>query len=199
MTERLSADEDEYEDDPVFCVRCDGDGTMSDRGIQYWQQYGQWQQTEHSGPMRRFRQSCQETNMPMIGKYSQSKYLKGSDFPQPALVTIDRCTEENVAKENEQKRIRCILYFAELEKGLAMNKTNLVRVAKITGSENTDDWPGHKVVIYYDEDVEMGGEIVGGLRVRAPKQVAKQVSKPAISRKEAMDAITGMEDDSVPF
>ena len=131
-----------------------------------------------------------------IGKFSSSKYLKGTDFEQPKLLTIDHVAAENVARQDEPKRERAILYFTELEKGMVANKTNLVRCAKIFDSEDTDDWNGKKLVVFFDEDVEMGGDIVGGLRVRAPKQVAKTATRQEpVSRKEAMDAVTGLDDD----
>jgi len=127
-----------------------------------------------------------------IGTFSQSKYLKQSDTDENGfLATITKVEAENVAKQGEEKKIRCIVYFREQEKGMVFNKTNLNRAAKICGSEDTDNWIGKKVVVFLDPDVEMGGEIVGGLRVRAPK-------KPAAEPKQPVGSIADMEND-VPF
>lgn len=104
-----------------------------------------------------------------ITELTSSKFLKGSDFEEPALCTIKDVTKENVAKPNEPKKERGVMYFEEYEKGLVMNATNLKRAAAALGSEDTDDWLGKKIVVYYDENVEFGGDIVGGVRLRAPK------------------------------
>lgn len=168
---------------------------MNDGGIQYWQQSGQYEQEQQTAPggSRYCHIAYRQGDIMHIGKFSQSKYLKGSDFDQPKLLTIDHISAENVARDNEAKRERAIIYFVEMKKGMVANKTNLVRCAKIFGSEDTDDWSGKRVVVYFDEDVEMSGEIVGGLRVRAPEQVAKR--NPVQSRQEAMRAVTDLDDD----
>src|SRR5690242_19998521 len=64
-----------------------------------------------------------------IGELTTSKFLKGSDFPKPALCTIGNVTKENVAKPNEPKKERGVMYFEEHEKGLVLNATNLKRAA----------------------------------------------------------------------
>jgi hypothetical protein len=107
-----------------------------------------------------------------IGELTQSKFLKGSDFPKPALCTIGNVVKENVAKPNEEKKERGVMYFAEFEKGLVLNATNLKRTAAALGSEDTDDWIGKKIVVYYDENVEFGGDLVGGIRLRAVRKAA---------------------------
>jgi hypothetical protein len=76
---------------------------------------------------------------------------------------------QNVALPNEPNKERAVIHFSELEKGMVLNKTNLKRIAYATGSDETDDWAGKQIVLYTDPDVEFGGEIVGGLRVRKPK------------------------------
>ena len=55
--------------------------------------------------------------------------------------------------------------FAELEKPLILNATNIRRLAAIFGTTNTRQWKG-QVTLYVDENVEFGGKPVGGIRVR---------------------------------
>jgi hypothetical protein len=112
-----------------------------------------------------------------IGELTPSKYLKKDDFPQPRLLTVRDVTKENVALPNQPKKERGVMYFQELEKGMVFNTTNLNRAVKALGSDDTDDWKGKKLVVYFDENVEFGGEMVGGLRVRA----AKAQPKPSVS------------------
>ena len=114
---------------------------------------------------------------------TSSKYLKKEDFPQPALVTIKDVRKENVALPSQPKKERGVIYFNEYDKGMVLNSTNLKRAEKAAGSDDTQDWVGKKLVVYVDEEVEFGGEIVGGLRVRAPKPQGK----PKRSFEEEMD------------
>mgnify|MGYP000107731727 CR=1 FL=1 len=45
------------------------------------------------------------------------------------------------------------------------------RMAKALG-DDTDDWLGNSVTLYVDPDIEFGGNVVGGLRVKAAKSPA---------------------------
>lgn len=94
-----------------------------------------------------------------------SKYLKQSDVTPPKIVTIASMKQENLAKDTEPKKLRWTLLFEELDKPLVLNKTNIKRCAKVCGSEETDEWVGKKIKLYFDEEVEFGGEQVGGIRV----------------------------------
>ncbi|HZR03866.1 MAG TPA: hypothetical protein VFA81_11900 [Burkholderiales bacterium] len=107
-----------------------------------------------------------------IGELTPSKYLKKDDFPAPALLTIKEVKKENVALPNQPKKERGVVYFEERDKGMVFNTTNLKRTEKALGSDDTDKWIGKKIVVFYDENVEFGGEMVGGLRVRAQKATA---------------------------
>ncbi len=59
------------------------------------------------------------------------------------------------------------MHFTDQKKGLVLNKGNAKKLTTAYGQE-TDQWAGKKVTIYYDPNVEFGGELVGGLRVRMP-------------------------------
>lgn len=96
-----------------------------------------------------------------------SRYLAASDFEEDQTLTIDRwsLTDFDGDKGKEQK---VILYFAETDKGLVLNKTNWGSIEKVTGSEDTDDWIG-KQVTFYATQVPFGAEMVWSIRVREPK------------------------------
>lgn len=100
---------------------------------------------------------------------SGSKYLKQGDIDEPMLVTITDIDKRNVAPDNKPAEMKGVMSFAELPKPLILNKTNINRLEKHFGTDDMDDWIGKKVVIFVDPDVEMGGEIVGGVRLRGPK------------------------------
>lgn len=110
-----------------------------------------------------------------ISTLQVSKYLKKEDFERPALLTIAGLAKVDISQPGEAAKERGVLSFVELDKGMVMNQTNLKRAARICGSDESDDWKGKKIVVFNDETVEFAGDVIGGLRVRAP-------SKPAPSR-----------------
>ena len=112
--------------------------------------------------------------MPRTSDMIPSKYLKKGDVGPGQLWTVKRIEQVNVAKEDEAPELKWVLHFTETEKGLALNKTNIQRLEKFLGSDNTDDWMGKQVVLYWDETVEYMGELKGGIRVRAPKSKEEQ-------------------------
>jgi len=125
-----------------------------------------------------------------------SKYLKKEDFPQPAILTVAQIKKENVAIANQEPKYRGVMYFQEMEKGLVLNTTNLKRATKFFGSDDTDDWEGKKICVYNDENVEFGGDIVGGLRLRSAV-----VNRPPVNRPVAQKTGNPVHDmdDSIPW
>lgn len=116
-----------------------------------------------------------------------SKYLKQSDVPEDMLVTVKELKKQNVARDDEDPEYKYIVFFEEFSKGMVLNSTNIKRMGKALGND-TDDWIGGKVVLYVDPDVEYGGNVVGGLRVRAKKGPAAAAKKAA-----------GVDEGDVPF
>jgi len=118
----------------------------------------------------------------------ESKFLKQSDVGAGALGTIEDCIQMNVAKEGAEPELKWCLTFVEIEKPLVLNSTNVQLCEKILGSDNTDDWRGKKIVLYTDPNVSYGGKLVGGIRIRAPRnQAAHAPVAPAVQPIEASD------------
>ena len=107
-----------------------------------------------------------------IGEMMPSKYLKKEDIGRGSLVTIKELARANVAMDGEPAENKYVLYFNEFEKPLVLNSTNIHLCAQVCGSEDTDDWIGKRLVLYTDPNVSFGGKLIGGLRVRAPRQQA---------------------------
>ena len=124
-----------------------------------------------------------------ISNFSDSKFLRKADCDPPVLATIERLEEVDVSLDGEPAKLKWALHFEELDKPLIVNSTNAALIAKVTGSEDTDEWISHKIVLFHDPNVSFGGKLVGGIRVRAPK---KQTLKPAPKPKP-------IEEDDVPF
>lgn len=110
-----------------------------------------------------------------INQIKNSRYLSRGDVGGGILVTIKDITQEDVAMEGEPEKLRWCMGFVEKEKKLVLNTTNAQLIAQYLKSEETDNWIGHKVVLYDDPTIAFGGKLVGGIRARAPKN---QASKP---------------------
>jgi len=109
-----------------------------------------------------------------VDDFGQSDYLKRPDVEPPILVTIKRVELKNMAKDGQPQEMKPVIEFHEIKKRLACNKTNFKRIVKETGEADSDDWAGKKIVLWFNEDIEFGGEQVGGIRVRGPKGTPEQ-------------------------
>lgn len=133
--------------------------------------------------------------MAKIGEMIDSKYLKQSDVGEDTVVTIVKVGKANVARKGDEPEYKWLVRFEEFEKPMVLNSTNIKRLAKACDSEDTDDWVGKKATLYVDPDVEFGGNIVGGLRIRAHKQ---QVEPRQVMPKPTGGKFDDMADD-IPF
>lgn len=113
--------------------------------------------------------------MPKTSEMRESKFLKKEDVGNGALMTVEGCAQYNVAKEGAPPEHKWCLTFQETDKPLVLNSTNVQLCERIFGSDDTDDWVGKRIVLFTDPNVSYAGKIVGGIRVRAPKQ-ANQVA-----------------------
>lgn len=110
--------------------------------------------------------------MPKISEMLPSNYLKQSDFPDDYVVTVRSIEKKNIAMDGKAPDYKWLAYYAEFEKPMVLNSTNIQLMAKATGSEDTDDWIGKQIIVFVDENVSFGGELVGGLRIRKHKVAA---------------------------
>lgn len=110
-----------------------------------------------------------------------SKYLKASDLPGEGTqsFTIEKIEIEEIGKDKDQKPV---IHFEESEKALVCNKTNWKTIAKVTASDDSDNWIGTKINLYRAE-VEFQGEMIEAIRVSLKKPGAK----------------TSNETDGIPF
>jgi hypothetical protein len=99
-----------------------------------------------------------------------SRFLSQADVEPPLLLTISGCKWDNVAPANAAPQEKVVLMFAENPKPLVLNVTNFKIIQKMTGKPEIEDWIGTQVVVYFNPDIEYQGEIIGGIRVRAPKK-----------------------------
>lgn len=105
-----------------------------------------------------------------IDQLKKSNFLKRSDVGPGVQATVTKGEMLNVAKEGAEEEMKFCLSFAELEKPMVMNATNLEIMASIAKNRDTDHWIGTKVVLYDDPNISFGGKLVGGIRLRAPRR-----------------------------
>lgn len=114
-----------------------------------------------------------------IDDLKESKYLTKNDVAKPILVTIRGWDHVNVETSGNAPKMKYVLHFNEVAKPMVLNSTNGQVIASITGSKDSDGWVGKKIVLYNDPNISFGGALTGGIRVRAPRNVAPPVQAPA--------------------
>lgn len=117
-----------------------------------------------------------------IGEAFPSKWIKAADLGgQKVTVTIDSTEMANVAQGEDDK---LVVYFRGKKKGFVLNVTNANMIAEITGSEETEDWPGHQIALYPTK-VDYSGRRVDAIRVDYPAQQAVKSNgqpRPLVTR-----------------
>jgi hypothetical protein len=103
-----------------------------------------------------------------------SNYLRVKDFADrdgtfsEIQATIARHVVEKIkSRKSETPEEVEVLYFREFDKGLILKTTNVRRLNKLFGENlESEDLVGKKIVLYVDPSVEMGGDVVGGVRIK---------------------------------
>jgi hypothetical protein len=113
--------------------------------------------------------------MPKVSEMIVSKFLRKEDFDEDRVLTIKGVKLEDMPGDDGQQK--WVLYFREEPKGMALNITT-IRVLEQAYGGDSDQWIGNKVKVYVDPNVSFGGKIVGGLRLRTSKVVAKPAPPP---------------------
>lgn len=135
--------------------------------------------------------------MPNVNDLTNSRFLKQDDCEPPVLVTIKDYELVNVAPADQKEDKKYVLHFEEDVKPLVLNKTNGSLISVITRSGDFDNWIGHKIVLFKDPSISFGGKLVGGIRVRAPRN---QGAVKAASPQPGPDNSAGPDlDEEVPF
>lgn len=94
-----------------------------------------------------------------------SLYMSAEKIPaEERKFTIAAVKAEKVGPEQEQK---AVVYFAEAEQGLVLNKTNASVLDEAYGNE-TEDWIGKPVVMFRGQ-TKFGGKTVPAIRLKVVK------------------------------
>jgi hypothetical protein len=130
--------------------------------------------------------------VPRTSEMVQSKYLKTADVPDPVIVTVTKVGRVNMAKEDAAPEYKWAIRFQEFDKPMVLNSTNIKIAEKVFGSDNTDDWVGKEIVLFTDDNVTFGGELVGGLRFKGQEKAPMKAEPKKPGRFDDMA-------DDIPF
>jgi len=112
-----------------------------------------------------------------ISSLYRSPYLNAADLGgRDVQSTIERVAIEAIGKTQEQKPI---LYLKGCARGLILNKTNAVELARAFG-QDTDAWSGQRVILRI-EQVVYDNRIVPSIRVHEVPNATKVAPLPPAS------------------
>ena len=110
---------------------------------------------------------------------SESKYLAKEDVGTEGMnLTIKGFKRETVGSGKDADE-RAVVFWEEDVKPMVLNKTNKNRIKHYLGVSTSEEAAGKVVNAYNDPDVEYGGEIIGGLRLRGAQTEANDPAKAA--------------------
>jgi hypothetical protein len=108
-------------------------------------------------------------------KMKESKFLTKDDVDPPVLVTMGQVERFDVALAGAGPEYKWALHFDEMDKPMILNQTNINIINAVTGTDDTDNWIGKKIVLYNDPSIAYAGKVTGGIRVRGNQVVQAPV------------------------
>lgn len=114
-----------------------------------------------------------------VGDMRTSSYIAKNDVVDDLTVTIARWEYKDVSQDNEDAQMKCILYFREHPKPLILNVTNAETIQDNFGTDETDEWVGQQITLFYDMTVRYGKN-KGGIRVKAASPPPIQKKEPSV-------------------
>jgi hypothetical protein len=116
-----------------------------------------------------------------LGDAYPSKYLTAEDLDgKDVTLTIDSIELEEIGQGADKSK-KLVIGFRGKKKQFVVNKTNANTIAKVLGSDDTDDWIDQRITIG-PREVEFQGNMVWSIRVSLKKpasQQAKEAAAPA--------------------
>ncbi len=115
--------------------------------------------------------------MTTISEAFPSNFLKAADLNNRTVkAKIDKVIFEEIGQNKDRKPV---IYFAGVDKGLVLNKTNAEQIGSMHG-QVFEDWTGREIELF-SQMVPFNGQNVPAIRVRAVAEVAAQapLDRPA--------------------
>ncbi len=121
----------------------------------------------------------------------KSKYLRGADIEGDLELTINNCTMVQISPDDESPK--AVLTF-ETGAPMVLNAINWDTIESMYGDE-TDQWRGRKIRLWFNPAIEYQGRRTGGIRVRGPGELPEGWSKSKNIPAKAAD----VDEASIPF
>jgi hypothetical protein len=118
-----------------------------------------------------------------------SRFLKAADLGgKPRVVEIVAANEEDLKDLQGKQQKKTVVYFRGMKKSLPLNKTNFEALTRITGEDDSNDFPGHTVLMLPTK-TEMAGKTVDCIRFEevSTKKAAKKAAPPPVTEDEDQD------------
>ncbi len=127
------------------------------------------------------------TTLNDYAKGKQKNMTKAMYEPRKGeTLTIDKIAPITYRDKDGHDEEKLRVHWVEDRPPLVLNKTNLKFIlGQFGGTEK--DFAGRKVIVWHDPSVELGGQLVGGLKLALPKG-----AQPAIQVEDGPD-------DNIPF
>jgi hypothetical protein len=119
----------------------------------------------------------------LASKYDQSRFLRAEDLPQDKVLCVKSVTEEPIGIDRQKK---LVVRFTTESKGLVLIRTNNRTIRGAYG-DDTAGWIG-KLIVLFRTQVDFGGELVDGVRVRIPPPKQARASQAPPSQEAAKPA-----------
>ena len=101
--------------------------------------------------------------MTTISDAFPSNYLRAADLANRTIkLKIEKVVFEEIGQEKDKKPV---MYFADVKKGLVLNKTNATTIGAVHGQE-FEGWTGKEIELF-SMMVPFQGQNVAAIRVRA--------------------------------
>lgn len=79
--------------------------------------------------------------------YSNKEFMQAEDIATPQEFTIEAVAEQEIGREDEDRKKKLVVSFVGSNKSLVLNRTNSESIAKLHGSE-TDAWPNKRITLF---------------------------------------------------
>lgn len=124
--------------------------------------------------------------MPKLNEAFPSKYMTAADFENGDVTATILSADVETVGQGADASQKIILKLKGIQKPVVINRTNANTIAKVTGSDDTDDWIGKRITLGASE-VEFKGELVMSIRVRLKKPTSAQapVGKTIVENPDA--------------
>lgn len=97
---------------------------------------------------------------------------------EETTLTIKSIQKEEIVSNNGKKEIVAVCRFADSDLPMVLNKTNMRTLESMFMTDKIEDWYGKKIVVYVQQGIKFGKELVSGLRIKpVPKRLCSVCGK----------------------